>query len=126
MGSHAFSVCTVDLQEQETYEFIGPHGIVIASAMRTRFNPRTEIRVCANTAKCENPVEVLCQTGFFLLRCMYLSPNTECFCVSWRLLFVLAHPNPDVTSGRLIHEPIRGGKDVTTISQMALNVYWFR
>lgn len=65
MGCYVFSICTVDFQEEETYEFIGPHGMVMASAVRTRFNPRTEIRVCANTAKSDNPVEVMCQAGFF-------------------------------------------------------------
>eukprot|EP00668_Euglena_longa_P009555 GGOE01011548.1.p1 GENE.GGOE01011548.1~~GGOE01011548.1.p1 ORF type:complete len:338 (+),score=68.13 GGOE01011548.1:97-1014(+) len=61
-GQFTFSIATVDLQEDETYEFIGPHGIVNATAMRKRFRPRTDIRVCANTAKCSNPVEVECKS----------------------------------------------------------------
>lgn len=76
MGCYVFSICTVDFQEEETYEFIGPHGMVMASAVRTRFNPRTEIRVCANTAKSDNPVEVMCQAGFFFLCSFGHSENT--------------------------------------------------
>eukprot|EP00667_Euglena_gracilis_P015575 EG_transcript_16208 len=62
IGRFAFSIATVDLQEDEMYEFIGPHGIVIATAIRKRFRPRTEVRVCANTAKLENPIEVECKS----------------------------------------------------------------
>eukprot|EP00668_Euglena_longa_P009558 GGOE01011551.1.p1 GENE.GGOE01011551.1~~GGOE01011551.1.p1 ORF type:complete len:337 (+),score=76.22 GGOE01011551.1:97-1011(+) len=62
IGRHAFSVSTVDLQEEETYEFIGPHGMVIATAIRRRFNPRTDLRVCANTAKSDTLTEVECRS----------------------------------------------------------------
>lgn len=78
IGRFAFTVATLDLQEEEVYEFVGPHGTVIATAFRRRFRPRTTLRVCANTAKSETPVEVECRSmasGHF---CVAILPIPLC------------------------------------------------
>eukprot|EP00667_Euglena_gracilis_P003665 EG_transcript_3673 len=61
-GQLAFTVRTVDLQNQETYQFVGPDHVVIATAARKRFHRRTDIRVCAKASRSGNPVEVECKS----------------------------------------------------------------
>eukprot|EP00667_Euglena_gracilis_P021210 EG_transcript_23170 len=59
----AFSVSTLESQGREVFEFIGPGKTTIASATCKRFRPQTKVRVCAGTAKSDNPVEVECRTA---------------------------------------------------------------
>eukprot|EP00667_Euglena_gracilis_P012215 EG_transcript_12544 len=61
-GSFAFSLCTLDLRDQEVYEFIGPREQVVATATRKRFNHRTHIRVGAHNRKSYTFVEVECKS----------------------------------------------------------------
>eukprot|EP00667_Euglena_gracilis_P008447 EG_transcript_8550 len=61
-GQPAFTVRTTMVQRQEMYELVSPDHGVVATAMRTRFHHRTNLQVCAKTARSGHPVEVECKS----------------------------------------------------------------